>query len=190
MTDPVRCFVAVDIDREIRTTVGVFLETLRREFRGIKWVKPDNLHLTLKFLGNVEPGAVEGVGAALDNAVNGRTPFTLNFSGAGLFPDRGSPRVLWIGVTAGAEEMTALGAAVEESLSPLGFPPESRPFTPHLTIGRVKNIGTPRMLAEAMADAADIGWGESVVDRIHLVRSELFPSGPRYSILHDARFAR
>ena len=189
MTDPLRCFVAVDIDEEIRATVGVFLETLRREVRGVKWVRPENLHLTLKFLGSVDPGTVAGIGAALDAAVAGKAPFTLHFRGAGLFPERGRPRVLWIGIDGGADGMASLAAAVDEVLAPLGFPPESRPFVPHLTIGRVKDLRNTGVLAAAMDDSADMEWGESPVDRVHLVRSELFPSGPRYSILHDARFA-
>ena len=142
----------------------------------------------LKFLGDVSPANVELLTQMLSVEVNRHPAFEIQFEGLGAFPNPRRPRVIWIGIQAPAG-LEALQHGIEAATATLDYPAEKRPFSPHLTIGRVKNMGTPRMLAEAMADGADIGWGESVVDRIHLVRSELFPSGPRYSILHDARFA-
>jgi 2'-5' RNA ligase len=189
MSRGIRSFVAVSISEEIRKLAGAFVETLGREVHGVRWVKPENLHLTLKFLGDVSEGQLPELKTALDGAAGHHRPFSLGFGGAGVFPPRGRPRVVWIDLAAGAGEMAALQADVEGGLEPLGFPPEGRPFSPHLTIGRAGKSGDPRALSSALAAAGDISWGECVVDRVHLMRSDLFPTGPRYSILHEARFA-
>jgi 2'-5' RNA ligase len=189
MSRGIRSFVAVSISGEIRRLAGDFVETLRREVHGVKWVKPENLHLTLKFLGALSEGQLPDLKAALDGAAGRHRPFQLGFGGAGVFPPRGRPRVVWIDIAAGAGEMAALQADVEGGLEPLGFPPEKRPFSPHLTIGRVRDLDDPFALTGALAAAGEMSWGECVIDRVHLMRSDLFPTGPRYSILQEVRFA-
>jgi len=185
----IRSFVAVSISGEIRKLAGALMETLAGEVHGVRWVKPENLHLTLKFLGDLSEGQLPDLKVALDAAAGRHRPFSLGFGGAGVFPPRGRPRVVWIDLAAGGGEMTALQADVEEGLEPLGFPPGKRPFSPHLTIGRAGESRDPRALHSALAAAGEISWGECVVDRVHLMRSDLFPTGPRYSILHEVRFA-
>jgi 2'-5' RNA ligase len=189
MSRGIRSFVAVSISEEIRELAGAFMETLRGKVHGVKWVRPENLHLTLKFLGAVPEVQLPDLRAALDGAAGRHRPFKLGFGGAGVFPPRGRPRVVWIDLSAGAGEMAALQADVEAGLAPLGFPPEKRPFSPHLTIGRVRELGDPFALTSALAAAGEMSWGECVVDRVHLMRSDLFPTGPRYSILQEVRFA-
>jgi 2'-5' RNA ligase len=189
MGNGIRSFVAVSISEEIRKLAEAFMESLRGEVRGVKWVRPENLHLTLKFLGAVPEAQLPDLRAPLEKAAGRHRPFSLGFGGAGVFPPRGRPRVVWIDLAAGAGEMAALQADVEAGLEPLGFPPEKRPFSPHLTIGRAREPGDPGALTGALAAAGEMSWGECVVDRVHLMRSDLFPTGPRYSILQEVRFA-
>lgn len=187
MSSGIRSFVAVQITEEIRRTLGVFTGNLRREVRGVRWVKPVNLHLTLKFLGSVGQERHPELCRVLDGIATDHRRFSLTFRGAGVFPPKGRPRVVWIGITSGSGEMASLQADVDVRLEALGFPSERRPFTPHLTIGRVKDLRDPSALTEALGDVKEVEWGESVVDGVQLVRSDLFPTGPRYSILHDVR---
>ena len=183
----IRSFVAVEVSREVREEVRAFVEARGSGIRGLRWVKPENLHLTVKFLGDVPEGRLPEVGSALEEAAAGHCPLRLDFRGAGVFPPRGRPRIVWIDLAAGGAGMAALREDVERSLEPLGFPPETRPFSPHLTIGRARSLEDPAALTLALAEVGEKRWGASVADRVHLMRSDLFPTGPRYSILHEVR---
>lgn len=186
-----RCFVAVNIPGEIREKVGKFTSALSlgAAGRGVRWTRPENIHLTLKFLGNVDRDALPELAAALEAALAGQSPCRLKVRGAGLFPPRGRPRIVWVGLAGETAALAALQAAVESALAPLGFPREKRPFTPHLTVGRVRDPRRSGSLGPEIAAAAAREWGQCVVDRVHLMRSELFPTGPRYSILRSVRLA-
>jgi 2'-5' RNA ligase len=187
MGERLRCFVAVNLPGELRETIGEYFAALRKDVRGVKWVAAANLHLTLKFLGSVEPEKAKRVGEALDGALAGTRPVGVTLSGAGAFPPRGRPRVVWLDLAAGGSEMTALQAAVEGALAPLGFAPEGRRFTPHLTVGRVKSLKNAAALFAALDSVRDREWGRFTASAVHLMRSELFPTGARYSILHEVR---
>lgn len=184
MADALRCFVAVNLPETIREEVGSFFSALDRKIRGVKWVRQDNLHVTLKFLGNVERPAVAEIASAMEKTLSGHRPFTVTLCGAGVFPPRGRPRIVWVDIAEGGEEMVCVQREVEDALGPLGFPSEGRPFTPHLTVGRARALRDPGLLTRALASISDRKWGEFVADRVQLMRSELFPTGPRYSILH------
>jgi 2'-5' RNA ligase len=190
MEDGMRCFVAVDLPAEIREELGKFTSSpsLGSLGRIVRWTRPENIHLTLKFLGAVPRETLPELQSALDGALAGRPPCSLSVKGTGVFPPRGRPRVVWIGLAGETDSLAALQSAVESALAPLGFPREKRPFTPHLTVGRVRDPRRPgAALGEAIAANREREWGECVVDRVHLMRSELFPTGPRYSILHTVR---
>ncbi len=187
--DSLRCFIAVGLPADIREGVGGFTETLASRVRGVKWVVPDKLHLTLKFLGPVERPRVPELAQALEEAAARRPPFRVCFRGAGVFPKPERPRVVWIGISEGGPELAALQEAIEARIAPLGYPRERRHFTPHLTIGRVKTVHRPGILAAALAEVEDRVWGDCVVPGVQLIRSQLFPTGPTYSILHQARLS-
>jgi 2'-5' RNA ligase len=154
---------------------------------GVRWVPAGNLHLTLKFLGELDAGRLPALEGALTEALLGHAPFSLALRGAGAFPSPERARVIWVGAGTGAAEVSAIAASVEAALTPLGFSPEERPFSPHLTVGRVKTPPRDRGALRELLDAVrDREWGEWVVSGAHLVRSELFPAGPIYSILHTA----
>jgi 2'-5' RNA ligase len=180
--------VALVLPSELREPVAAFFAREGRKVPGVRWVAAANLHLTLQFLGEVDAGHLSAVAQALDAAVSGHGAFRFALRGAGVFPAPERPRVLWVGAGAGAAEASALAASVAAALAPVGFAPEARPFVPHLTVGRVKfpprDRGPLLRLLEAVRDR---DWGECLVPAAHLLRSELFPAGPIYSILHEAR---
>ena len=184
-----RCFVAVNLPGEIREEVGKFTASLKEITGAVRWTRPENIHLTLKFLGNVDQDTLQELCAALDGALAGHLSFSLTVKGAGVFPPRGRPRVVWVGLAGETAALAALQSAVESALEPLGFPREKRPFTPHLTVGRVRDPRRSGSLGSAIAANREREWGQCVVDRVHLMRSELFPTGPRYSILREVRLA-
>jgi len=189
VSEAVRSFVAVDPPEEVREAVGRFLAQAAG-LRGVKWVGPGQMHFTLAFLGGVDTGRLPGVAAALDAALAARPAFRLALTGAGAFPSVERPRVLWVGAGEGAGELAALAGLVEQALEPLGFPAPDRPFAPHLTVGRVKErLRDPGPLRRLVDAARGRVIGEFLVPAVRLQRSDLFPSGPRYTILHETRLA-
>jgi 2'-5' RNA ligase len=186
----VRCFVAVDLSDETRDAIAAAQATLRAAAprADVGWIDPAKMHLTLEFLGEVDEsqrGAVEGV---LADVARRHAPFELTAGGAGAFPGPSRPRVLWTGLTAGLREIGLLAADVERSCVPLGFPPESRPFRGHVTLGRVRTPRGVGRVIRAMQALEVATFGTWPVREIVLYRSHLGGSaGARYEPL--ARFA-
>ncbi|MFQ6098792.1 MAG: RNA 2',3'-cyclic phosphodiesterase, partial [Armatimonadota bacterium] len=149
----------------------------------VKWVEPDNLHLTLKFLGNIPEAQVEPIAGALEGVACDTAPFVAHVAGVGAFPNLKRPRVVWAGIASGSDELKRLAANVQEALVPLGFDPERREFSAHLTLGRVKSFVNVAGLAEAIRQEAEADLGPMPVEAVHLMQSELRPSGPMYSAL-------
>jgi 2'-5' RNA ligase len=183
----IRAFVAIPIPEPLCVVLG----GLRRAAPAgapVRWTGPDSIHLTLKFLGDVEPERLDAVRGALSSFPWNLAPFAFTLSRVGGFPSLSRPRVLWVGVTAGAERLVDLAGRVERALGTLDFPREERAFSPHLTIGRVKAQG-PRGWAEAFARDAHLAPVEVLVSEIRLYRSELLPSGARHTVLHAVPLA-
>lgn len=157
--------------------------------REISWVSPDNYHLTLKFIGDVDDERAGEIGAALAVAVNGIQAFDIALRGLGAFPTPARPRVIWAGVTGGGPPLADLARAVETAMASLGFPPEPRIFSAHVTLGRVREPRRNSDLAEALDRAASADLGVSSVDRVVLMRSQLSRRGARYSELAMALLA-
>lgn len=179
----VRSFVAILLSEEVRAAIAAEIARLRPLAPRVSWVSPPNLHLTLKFLGELPPETFEQVKEGLAAAVAGAAPFSLHFCGLGAFPGMARPRVVWVGVEDGGQAAQALQARVEAALTPRGFAREERPYSPHLTIGRVR---VPRGLAElqqAMARDARVEFGRLQVGGLSLMRSDLSPAGSRYTEL-------
>jgi len=150
-------------------------------------VTTGNLHLTVKFLGAVAEDRIEAIVGALTGAVVGVAAFEAQIEGLGAFPSAARPRVVWAGVTAGAGTMGDLAGRVDEALAALGFTREARPFSPHITLGRVRQPGRAPALTEALRGAAGRPFGHLRVARASLMRSELSPRGARYTELGGAR---
>jgi 2'-5' RNA ligase len=146
-------------------------------------VAPENFHVTVKFLGNIDDSRVQGVIDALHTAVRGHAPFDIEVGGLGAFPSATRARVLWAGFVGGTAPLAALAASVEDALAPLGFPREGRAFSPHITLGRVREPGRAPALAEALGAAAGRRFGRVAVAATALMRSDLSARGARYIAL-------
>lgn len=178
--------MAILLDDAIRGKLGAAIDELKLTARDVAWVATGNLHLTVKFLGEVAEDRIETVAGALTGAVVGVDAFDARVEGLGAFPSATRPRVVWAGVTVGAGTMANLAGRVDEALTALGFAREGRPFSPHVTLGRVRQPGRIPALTEALRDAAGRGFGRLRVARVTLMRSELSPRGARYTELAAA----
>jgi RNA 2',3'-cyclic 3'-phosphodiesterase len=187
----VRLFAAVELSDEARLAIAAEQERLAAAFSGKsapRWVKPDQAHLTLVFLGNVEaglaPAVIDAVGRDVDLA-----PFDMVLDGIGAFPPRGAPRVLWVGVTEGAEEMTRLQRELAARAAALGIAVEERPFHPHLTIARWRE-SRPADRDRAIGAATRGALARVHVSSATLYESKLSPAGPAYTALAHANLTR
>jgi 2'-5' RNA ligase len=178
-----RVFIAIEIENEIRERLARAQECLKA-VGGVKWVEPKNLHLTLKFLGEVDQGMISRLANELRSAIAGLAGFTIGLGGAGAFPDERRPRVIWVGVEEGVEALFALAQKVEAVCQKLGFEPENRPFSAHLTLGRARGIISVSALESSLQELSGQTFGRQRVDHIAIVQSTLTKSGPIYRPLH------
>jgi len=183
----IRSFVAVSLPAEVRARLEQYGKELKSLGLYGSFPKSDSFHLTLKFLGNIPEQKVDAIGGALEQAVTGLAPFQLEVRGLGVFPNPSSARVVWIGF-GHSEALSALQARVERVLEELEFPPEDRPFRPHLTLARLKSKDNLRALQEYLREAGPSATAGTVpVDEVVLFRSDLRPDGARYTRLRAAR---
>jgi 2'-5' RNA ligase len=187
MSDTIRCFLALKIRAE--PALRRVLKELAEMGRALKAVEPENLHVTLKFFAAAEPDLIPEIHAVATLAAARQTRAQLTLAGLGVFPHAQRPNVVWAGLEGpGAQTLDALAGDLETSLEPLGFPREDRPFAPHLTLARVK-AKPPEALRELLARHAKTLFGTATVDEIELIRSELGPDGPRYTVLERSPLA-
>jgi 2'-5' RNA ligase len=182
-----RVFIAVDPGKAIRSRCVALQETLARSADGVRWEKPENIHITLLFLGETDERDVLPVCRAVTEACAGRDAFVLGIEGVGCFPSPRRPRTLWAGVGSGAADLIALHDALEPPLLALGcYRREERAYSPHLTVGRVKGERPADRLAQALARQSGWRGGETTVEEVLVMASELRPDGPIYSVLSRA----
>ncbi len=191
MSDIWRLFIAVELPAALLTELHNIQESLKQDVppRTVRWVRPEGIHLTLKFLGDVPALRRETLQKALQEAVQGHAAFELTAGGLGCFPSAKRPRVLWIGLQDEAERLLKLRDAVEVHIAPLGYPTEDRPFHPHLTLGRVKRGAKRNVVKQVGAlvtSAATPDRYTLPVDGVSLIRSELKPTGAEYTQLFHA----
>lgn len=182
--EPVRSFIAIELPDELKLELVVLVRRLREDCPSVmRWVEPANTHLTLKFLGDVAVDRLEAVQAALDAACAETAPFQLEFSGLGVFPEEERVRTVWVDVRDESGQMATLQTAIEQAMAELGFPVESRPFTPHLTLGRVRDRARPEE-REAIGQVVAAGEFQASapvdVKVIHLMKSRLTRGGAIY----------
>ena len=176
-----RLFVAINLPRPIRENLALDMNRLRQIAPSVRWIRPDNLHITVRFLGTVAPARVEDITRGLGNAVRERNGFRIAIHGLGAFPSLKNPRVLWSGIRPN-HQLTELQRAVEREMQNIGFPGEARPFHPHVTLARVDR---PLPEAEAAALRADSMCAEMNVDvaTIDLMESRSTTSGAEYTLI-------
>ncbi len=186
MNHTMRLFIAIELPEAVKS---VLLQTAAQmgqhlPDRAIRWVKPEQLHLTLRFLGDTAVSKLPALQDQLSSFVRQQSPFQLRLNGVGAFPSRKRPRVVWAGLGGDVATLQRMQAALEDIVVQLGWPPERRPFSPHITVGRVKDNRQVQALDWAVALAA----AAFEVREIQLVQSELRPSGSVYTTRHVARF--
>ncbi|MGE5264678.1 MAG: RNA 2',3'-cyclic phosphodiesterase [Acidobacteriota bacterium] len=189
MAEEIRTFIAVELQEEQKRALRQVQETLRAERAGryVRWVAPEAVHLTLKFLGGVDADKMPGLQSALTRACADVPPFTLTLRGVGAFPNTRRPNVVWVGVGGEIGTITRLAEQIDGACASLGFSPETRPFSPHLTIGRVKRDVRPvdqQFVGEMVANNAVGELGECRVEHVSIMKSDLRPTGSEYTRLY------
>jgi 2'-5' RNA ligase len=182
----IRSFIATDLPEESKRALRSLQNRLKKGSAPVKWVDPGSIHLTLKFLGNIDAGMTERLMAVIAEAVRGLKPFPVELKGLGVFPNLNRVRVVWVGMGGEVEKLAVIQQRIEAGLVPLGFPAEERPFAPHFTLGRVREPASPeerRSLGQLIAGTAFEGGGAFNVDAVHLMKSQLTHQGPIYSRL-------
>ncbi len=178
-----RAFLAIDPPAGLRPLLARVQEELKKSGADVKWVPVGNVHITLKFFGQIAEAQVEPIAAAAENIARGQRPFTLRVAGVGAFPSVKSPRVVWLGVAGDLDIMAAFCRQLEAAFAVLGFPPEDRPFYPHLTLGRVKSSKGRAELSRCLVTLPPVESEPFQIREVILYRSSLSPQGATYSPL-------
>jgi 2'-5' RNA ligase len=180
-----RLFIGVWLSETMRDEVVRYINLAMKESQGFKWSNPEQLHFTLKFLGEVETEKVADLIKALETAAIGKKPFQLRLGETGCFPARGIPRVLWIGLASAQKELEMLAGAIDAVCNNLGFPAEKKVFKPHLTIARVKNRPGERIITPNLK----LVWqSTTLVSGFSLIESRLNPQGSVYRVVKEFSF--
>ena len=183
-----RTFIAVNLPESIRRDFGHHLDRFRPLARGVSWVPPGNVHITLKFLGEVPDNELSGVNEAVKNALSGYPPFEVQLGGFGAFPNFRRPRVFWVGITGGVEPLRELARSIENQLVPLGFEREKRKFSAHITLGRIRRPGNYDELRQA-AESTEYNSQPFTVPSVEVMKSVLSPKGAQYSVFESFSLA-
>lgn len=187
--EQIRSFIAVELPEEIKTRLEQLEAQLKSETQTrVKWVDPNSIHLTLKFLGNIDAGRTGEITRVMEEAVKGIPPFRLSVKDLGVFPNIRRVQVAWVGLSGEVDRLRQLQQRLESNLEQLGFAAESRAFTPHLTIARIRNQASPdeRQKFGQLITGTSFDAGEISVDAISLMRSQLTRQGAIYSRLGSA----
>ena len=184
-----RAFIAVGLPGELKGEIGKISSSLSIQIPGIRWVPPENIHLTLKFLGDVEQAIIPDIQTILDLLSARHLPITARFGELDAFPNRKRPRIIWLGVTEGSDHLIDLARDLSRGLTKLGFDPERKRFTPHLTLGRVKRGRITMELGDALGEDAEKTdkWLDSLgslnINMLLLIKSTLTSQGAIHKII-------
>jgi len=182
----IRTFIGLELDEGIREELGAEIETLRMNCPKINWVRPPNLHVTLKFLGALSADELPETFEAVKSAAAEAEPFSLEIERLGAFPALARARIVWAGCGVGSRETTLLARELEASFEVLGYPPEKKAFTPHVTIGRVRHPRDADGLEELVADTQNTSYGIADIEVVTLFMSDLKRGGAEYTPMFRA----
>jgi RNA 2',3'-cyclic 3'-phosphodiesterase len=188
--DAIRAFIAIELPEDIRRQLDEVVKQIKSQAgeatcRAVRWVPASNIHLTLKFLGEVSTGNLPALASILQREAASHHNFDMTIGELGAFPNIRRPRVIWIGTEA-PDDLTVLQKAIDAETHQLGYPSEDRPFSPHLTLGRISQSARPNEVSKLTLILAEIKIGEighMTANRIHLFRSDLHPGGAVYTSL-------
>ena len=183
---PMRVFIATELPPALHDELGHLQTTLRTKLTDAKitWVQPSQMHLTFRFFAEASEEQIAHLTSALQTM--SQRLFSCQVEGVGVFPERGQPRIVWVGITQGREALCALASALDAALNEAGFPPEERPFHPHVTLGRIKSLGAPS-LREVVGGITFRASQPLEVASLCLIRSQLTPPGPVYTTLFSTK---
>jgi len=182
----VRLFVALDLPDQVRHSIAELIAKLQPKSRAARWIKPENLHITLKFIGHVGNEKLSPIQSAL-SSIHAEQPVELRFRGMGFFPNEHRPRAFWCGI-ASSPNLAELAANIDRALAPLGIEAETRPFTPHLTLARFKSDEGIREVVQAATDMKSTDFGAATATNFHLYESLLKSTGAQYNRLASFPF--
>lgn len=177
-----RLFIAIDIPEQIKREIGELIDILKKHDTDIKWIIPENIHITLKFLGDTSETLVVTISESLLPVVSACEPFHITVQSTGVFPNQKYPRVLWIGIV-DSDSLIKLRDRIEVTLSLLGFQRDEKKFHPHLTLGRVRSQKGMMSLTKELGMFHARQFGDFLVDHVELMKSDLGPKGPEYTCL-------
>jgi RNA 2',3'-cyclic 3'-phosphodiesterase len=184
MSEQIRSFIAFDLENEqVLNRLSAAQKLVIETGADLRLVAPQNIHVTIRFLGDISPGMVEKVYEAMKKVQF--TPFTIQIRGLGVFPSLNYPRVVWAGMTDGVEQLRSIFSQLEPQMRALGFQADAYGFSPHLTIARVRTGANKQRLAELVTKKADYDFGSIKADCLRLKKSQLSPKGPTYSTLKE-----
>jgi 2'-5' RNA ligase len=178
-----RLFIAIEISHEIKKEIAELQSKLKQAGVDASWTRPEGIHLTLKFLGEVEETKVPEIMTALSVLSKDRTGFRIEIAGAGAFPNPKNARVVWVGVSGETDKLASLQAAIEDKTAQLGFKRENREFQPHLTLGRIKYISSRETWLKELDEIKNVKLSALDVHTVSLMKSDLKPSGALYTEL-------
>ena len=182
----IRAFIGFKLPDNIRSSIKKIRESPAADQLKIRWVRPENIHLTLKFFGDIIVEDIERIDRAIADAAGRYAPISVSAKGIGVFPDMRRPRVVWLGIGGETDQVVKFQKAIDKNLRQIGFPEEKRRFSGHLTLGRVKGKIDPQALSDVLTRFERFETDPFVLDRIILFQSELKPSGPEYIRLASA----
>src|SRR5512143_4317036 len=182
-----RTIIAIEIPAEIKKEMAKVQDELKRSGADAGWTRPEGIHLTLKFLGEVPEAKIEEIKNALVQAAEATSRFRLKIAGAGAFPNPKNPRVVWLGVSGDIDKLSTLQGSVEKSMTAMGFDREERAFSPHLTLARIKYLRPRYSWQTAIDSIRDIRLAEFDVNQVSLMKSYIKPSGAVYTEIGRAR---
>ncbi len=185
--EQIRSFIAIELTGELKQSLKHLQDRLKEGSRTpIRWVDPDSIHLTLKFLGDIDVNTTGNIIRVIEKAAGGVPPFQLELGGLGIFPNPRRVQVVWVGMAGEVARLELLQKNIEAGLKPLGFAPESRPFRPHLTLGRVRDRARPEEredLGRLITNMPFTTGGKMSVRSLNLMKSQLTREGPIYSCI-------
>lgn len=183
-----RAFIAIELPPEIKNSLAELQNQLKSSGADVKWVKPDNIHLTLKFLGEIDQSKLDKISKILEDISREKKSFPLRLASVGAFPKINYPRVIWAGIDAGDSETKEIAKELEAEIAKVGIPKEDRPFSSHITIGRTRTTLNQEKLVQILKilehNLGNKKW-EFMVTKITLFKSTLTPKGPIYEVLKE-----
>jgi len=182
---PIRSFIAIELPRETRDCLERVTNRLKASAVDVRWVRTNDIHLTLKFLGDVEEQRIPEIAGCIERCLEGISPFSITVRDLGAFPGDHNPQVIWIAAADESDRLSIVQGSLEDGLSRIGFKKENRPYFPHLTLGRLKSPRGKETVRRGLAEFKNTDCGSYTAGAVSLIKSELKPSGAVYTLLQS-----